>query len=324
MTSSNQPDQPQPSPAFGAASTAADVVGAIDLQGRNVIVTGGGSGLGLETSRALARAGANVTIAARSLAPATAAAAAINAEVGADRATVAALDLADLASVATFVDMWADKQLDILINNAGIMACPLQRTTQGWESQFATNHLGHFALTTGLLQALKAAGTSRVVTLSSAGHKMGGIDFDDLQFDRRDYNKWTAYGQAKSANALMALGLHKKFAADGVLSFSVHPGGIMTGLQKSLSQEEMQAMGWFKDDGTTLDIFKTAEQGAATSVWAATTPDLVGFGGSYLEDCSVASPAETGHRASGFAPHIADVDSAARLWDVSERLLSEA
>jgi NAD(P)-dependent dehydrogenase (short-subunit alcohol dehydrogenase family) len=315
-------------PALGARSTALEVVQGLSLAGRNAVVTGGASGLGLETSRALASAGARVAMAVRNLDQGHAAAAAIGAEFPQAQLAVAYLDLADLATVRRFAaDYLANGQtLDILINNAAIMACPLSRSAQGWESQFATNHLGHFALGTALLPALKNAaarhGDARVVCLSSTGHKIAGVDFEDIHFERRSYNKWKAYGQAKSANALFALGLHSKFAADGVTANAVHPGGIMTGLQKHLDMEEMRALGWLKPDGTPLDIFKNPQQGAATSVWAATAPGLRGDGGHYLEDCHIGEPAEPSNRSSGYSPHIADVAAALRLWDVSAGMLA--
>ena len=314
--------------AFGARSRALDVVQGLSLAGKRAIVTGGASGLGFETSRALASAGAAVTLAVRNLEQGQAAAARITAEFAQARVAVAKLDLADLATVSQFSADWlaGGQALDILVNNAAIMACPLTRSAQGWEAQFATNHLGHFALTTALLPALKQAGAThsdaRVVCLSSTGHKLSGVVFDDIHFERRDYNKWKAYGQAKSANALMALGLHLKFSSQGITANAVHPGGIMTGLQKFLPHEEIQALGWLKADGTPLDIFKTIEQGASTSVWAATAPALKGHGGLYLEDCKQGAPAEPTHRVSGYSPHIADPAGAHQLWDVSERMLA--
>jgi NAD(P)-dependent dehydrogenase (short-subunit alcohol dehydrogenase family) len=303
--------------AFNARSTALQVVQGIDLHGRRAIVTGGASGLGLETSRALAQAGAQLTLAVRNRAQGDAAAEALRAGSGNQAIQVALLDLADLASVRRFADDWGDAPLHILINNAAIMACPLARSVQGWESQFATNHLGHFALTQALLPALLKGAPSRVVALSSSGHKLSAVHFDDIHFERRDYNKWLAYRQAKSANALMTLGLHLRHGADGITANAVHPGGIMTGLQKFLPLEEMRAMGWLKADDTPLDIFKTPEQGASTSVWAATAPELTGLGGRYFEDCAGALPAVPGNRVSGFAPHIMDEQAAARLWDLS-------
>jgi NAD(P)-dependent dehydrogenase (short-subunit alcohol dehydrogenase family) len=310
--------------AFGARSTALEVISGIDLRGKQVIVTGGASGLGWQTSRALAHAGASLTLAVRNREQGDAAAQALRAESGNANIGVAVLDLADLPSIARFAAAWGSVPLHILINNAAIMACPLTRTRQGWEAQFATNHLGHFALTTSLLPALRAAGASRVVTLSSSGHKISGVDFDDIHFERRPYNKWQAYGQAKSANALMSLGLHLRHAGDGITSNAVHPGGIMTGLQKFLPIEEMRAMGWLKPDDTPLDIFKTPEQGAATSVWAATAPTLAGHGGRYLEDCGEGAPAPATNRVSGFSAHIMDAHAAERLWAQSQRLLAAA
>ncbi len=311
-------------PRFGARSTALDVVQGIDLHGRSAIVTGGASGLGLETSRALARAGTRVVLAVRNRAQGEAAVAALLGEQPGADVQVGDLDLADLGSVAAFARAWGGRPLHMLINNAAIMACPLARTAQGWELQFAVNHLGHFALTTALLPALRAGAPSRLVCLSSTGHKLGGVDFDDIHFDRRAYNKWLAYGQAKSANALLALGVHGRHAGDGITANAVHPGGIMTGLQKFLPHEEMAALGWLKPDGTPLDIFKTPAQGAATSVWAATAPELAGRGGLYLEDCGIGQPAPASNRVWGFSPHVADPAGADRLWTVSEALLAQA
>jgi NAD(P)-dependent dehydrogenase (short-subunit alcohol dehydrogenase family) len=311
---------------FNARSSALDVVQGIDLQGKRAIVTGGASGLGLETSRALAHAGADLTLAVRNRVQGDAAAEQLRVQSGNPKVRVAVLDLADLASVQRFVDDWEAAPLHILINNAAIMACPLTRTAQGWEAQFATNHLGHFALTQALLPALlKGAlngSPSRLVALSSAGHKISGVDFDDVHFERREYNKWKAYGQAKSANALMSLGVHLRHGAEGITANAVHPGGIMTGLQKFLPLDEMRAMGWLKADDTPLDIFKTPEQGAATSVWAATAPELAGHGGRYLEDCDEGLPAEPTNRASGYSPHIMDAAGATRLWDLSQGMLA--
>lgn len=313
---------------FGARSTALDVVQGLSLAGRNAIVTGGAAGLGRETSRALVAAGAAVSLAVRNPQQGEACAAALRQEFAGAQVHVAQLDLADLASVRRLADRWQEsgKPLHILINNAAIMACPLQRSPQGWESQFATNHLGHFGLTAGLLPALQAAahatGDARVVALSSTGHKICGVDFDDIHYARRTYDKWNAYGQAKSANALFALGLHLRYGSLGITANAVHPGGIMTGLQKYLPLEEMRALGWLKPDDTPLDIFKNPAQGAATSVWAATATELTGRGGRYLEDCNQGLPAEPGNRASGYSPHIADPAAADRLWQVSQDMLA--
>ena len=271
--------------------------------------------------RALAVAGADVTLAVRDRGRGDEAAGALRASSGRRNVHVGVLDLSDLASIRRFVADWGGAPLHILINNAAIMACPLTRTPQGWEAQFATNHVGHFALTTALLPALRQGAPSRVVALSSSGHKICGVDFDDIHFERREYHKWKAYGQAKSANALMSLGLHLRHAGDGITANAVHPGGIMTGLQKFLPIEEMRALGWLQADDTPLDLFKSPEQGAATSVWAATAPELQGHGGLYLEDCNVGLPAEPSNRVSGHSPHIMDRDAAQRLWDVSQEML---
>jgi NAD(P)-dependent dehydrogenase (short-subunit alcohol dehydrogenase family) len=316
--------------AFGAHSTALEVLDGISLQGRNAIVTGGAAGLGLETSRALASAGAAVTLAVRNLVQGEASATLLRQQYPHSEITVMQLDLANLASVHRLVAAWTQdgKPLHILINNAAIMACPLTRTAQGWELQFATNHIGHFALTTGLLPALRAAadggGDARVVCLSSSGHKLSTVVLDDIHYDNRPYDKWKAYGQAKSANALFAQALHQRHGAEGITANAVHPGGIMTGLQKFLPTEEMRALGWLKEDGTPLDLFKTPAQGASTSVWAATAPALAGHGGLYLEDCRQGVPAEPGNRVSGYAPHIMDTDLAERLWEVSQQMLADA
>lgn len=307
---------------FNNRSSALDVVQGIDLHGKRVIVTGGAAGLGLETSRALATTGAEVTLAVRNRDQGLAAAALLRTDTGNANIHVAQLDLADLATVQRFADDWSDQPLHILINNAAIMASPLARTAQGWESQFATNHLGHFALTKALLPALKNGAPSRLVALSSTGHKISSVYFDDIHFERRDYSKWKAYGQAKSANSLMSLGVHLRHSADGITANALHPGAIMTGLQKFLPLEEMRTLGWLKPDDTPLDIFKTPQQGASTSVWAATAMELEGKGGRYLEDCNEGLPAEPGNRVSGYSPHIMDREAAERLWVVSEGMLA--
>ena len=309
---------------FGARSTALEVVQGLDLHGRRAIVTGGAGGLGLETVRALAVAGAEVTLAVRRAEQGEAAAAALREQHPGVALRVGRLDLSDLASVAAFAAAWGNAPLHMLVNNAAVMACPLSRTARGWELQFATNHLGHLALTRALLPALQAGAPSRLVSLSSTGHKIAGVDFDDLHFERRPYQKWQAYGQAKSANALLALGVHGRHAGDGITANAVHPGGIMTGLQQHLTHDEMNAMGWFKPDGTPLDLFKSPAQGAATSVWAATAPELAGNGGRYLEDCRIGVPAPPTDRVQGYSPHIADPALAERLWTVSEALLAGA
>ncbi|HEV7752292.1 MAG TPA: SDR family NAD(P)-dependent oxidoreductase [Baekduia sp.] len=314
---STTPQHPLPS-GFGARTTAAEVLDGIDLSGQLAIVTGGYSGLGLETVRALTGAGAHVVVPARRREHAEE----VLADVGGTE--VDELDLGDLASVRAFAERFldSDRSIDILINNAAIMAAPETRVGPGWEAQFATNHLGHFALTNLLWPALRAAGGARVVALSSTGHKLSPIRFDDLQFTN-GYDKWQAYGQAKTANSLFAVHLDAIAQAAGVRAFAAHPGGIMTPLQRHLTREEMIASGWMDEEGNVDEGFKTPEQGAATSTWAATSPQLAGMGGVYCEDCDIASPTEVGSptaRIRGVDAHAIDPDVAAQLWDVSARL----
>jgi NAD(P)-dependent dehydrogenase (short-subunit alcohol dehydrogenase family) len=301
---------------FGYRSTATEVLEGIDVGGRLAIVTGGYSGLGLETVRALSGAGADVIVPARRPEHA--------AEVLDGIAQVDELDLGDLDSVRGFAQRVLDagRGVDILINNAAIMACPETRVGPGWEAQFATNHLGHFALANLLWPLLADGGGARVVALSSTGHKRSGIHWDDLQFER-GYEKWEAYGQAKTANSLFAVQLDALGQAAGVRAFAAHPGGIMTPLQRHLSREEMVGAGWVDEDGHADDRFKTPEQGASTSTWAATSPQLEGMGGVYCENCDIAKPTEPDSptaRIEGVDAHAIDPDAAARLWAVSAEL----
>ena len=321
---------------FGRDSTAAEVIAGVDLTGKTAIVTGGYSGLGLETVRALASAGAAVVVPARRpahardvLAAAGLAPAAERGDAGVAELEVAELDLADQASVKEFAAGFlagaapgTSRSLDILINNAAIMASPERRVGPGWESQFATNHLGHFALTNLLWPALAAAQGARVVSLSSTGHKLSGIRFDDINFDS-GYDKWRAYGQAKTANALFAVQLDALGRDFGVRAFAVHPGGIMTELQRHLPREEMIAAGWMDEHGKLDPRFKTPAQGAATAVWAATAPALEGRGGVYCEDCDIAEatvPGSPEARIRGVDAHAVDREAAARLWQMSAEM----
>ena len=310
---------------FGHGSTALEVLAGIDLAGRNYIVTGGYSGIGLETVRALIGSGASVTVPARAPDRARAALA------GWPYVEVAEMDLADLASVRAFTEAWSKtgRALHGLVNNAGIMACPLARVGPGWESQFAVCHLGHFELARGLEASLKAAEGARVVALSSTAHIMTDVHWDDPHFERHDYDKWQAYGQAKTADALFALGLDRRWKPDGVRAFSVHPGGIFTPLQRHLGDEEMVALGWKNDDGTLPErvakLFKSPEQGAATTIWALTSPRLEGQGGLYCEDCDVAPLAdENSQRWQHVRPHACSEDSADRLWAMSVDMIARA
>jgi NAD(P)-dependent dehydrogenase (short-subunit alcohol dehydrogenase family) len=304
---------------FGMRSTALEVIAGIDLSGKVALVTGGYSGLGLETVRALASAGAKVFVAARR--PETAKA---DLDGVAGDIIILKMDLADPASIDAFAIALSAQtdRLNIVINNAAIMACPLARDARGYESQFATNHLGHFQMTARLWPLLLAGGKgTRVVVLSSIGHARCGVDLDDVHFERRDYQKWTAYGQAKSANALFALHLDKLGQPHDIRAFSVHPGGIKTPLQRHLTMEEQIAMGWYKPDGTLVDIFKSTEAGASTSIWCAVSPLLEGEGGVYCEDCNIAAIWEEGMNPySGVRPHATDIAAAAALWSASEAM----
>ncbi|MFI5611129.1 SDR family NAD(P)-dependent oxidoreductase [Amycolatopsis sp. NPDC051903] len=302
---------------FTRESTAADVLAGVDLTGRRAIVTGGASGIGLETARALAQAGAEVTLAVRNVAAGDRVAAALPGTV-----TAAHLDLADRASVKAFTAAWRGP-LHVLVNNAGIMALPeLHRTPEGWELQFATNHLGHFALATGLRRALARAGAARIVSVSSNGHLAAPLDFTDLHFDRRPYDPWVAYAQSKIANVLFAVEAAQRWAADGITANAVMPGGIRTNLQRHQENAMTPAVQEIFDNYP----WRSAEQGAATSVLVAASPLLDGVSGRYFENCAeapLADPAgNAGPEPSGVSPEALDPDVARRLWTVSERLLA--
>ncbi|MGW6195040.1 SDR family NAD(P)-dependent oxidoreductase [Kribbella sp. NPDC055110] len=297
---------------FGHDSTADDVLAGIDLTGKLAIVTGGYSGLGLETTKALAKAGAHVVVPARRPDAAR--------EVLGERAEIDELDLGSLESVEAFATRFlaSGRSVDIVIDNAAIMAAPETRVGPGWEAQFATNHLGHFALVNRLWPAIAADGGARVVSVSSTGHRRSDIRWDDLEF-RLGYDKWEAYGQAKTANVLFAVQLDALGKDSGVRAFALHPGGILTPLQRHLEKQEMVDFGWIDEDGNPLSpAFKSPEQGAATQVWAATSPQLDGLGGVFLEDCEVAEVSTDD--APGVRPYAIDPASAERLWTLSAQL----
>ncbi|WCN80092.1 SDR family NAD(P)-dependent oxidoreductase [Micromonospora sp. LH3U1] len=302
------------STSFAHHSTAMDVIQGVDLVGRRVIVTGGSSGIGVETARALASAGAEVTLAVRNTDAGQKAADDITGTTGNDRVLVAPLDLADQDSVADFVANW-DGPLHVLVNNAGIMAAPLSRTPQGWEMQFATNHLGHFALATGLRPALAAGDGARIVSVSSAAHLRSPVVFEDIQYDRREYEPWQAYGQSKTANVLFAVEATRRWADDGITANALMPGAIQTNLQRYVSEEELNRV-----RAGNAAAWKTVEQGAATSVLVAASPLLDGVGGRYFEDCQEAAPARPDAR-TGVAEYALDPEAAERLWEVSTALL---
>ncbi|MFE6165546.1 SDR family NAD(P)-dependent oxidoreductase [Streptomyces sp. NPDC056486] len=303
---------------FGVLSAADDVLDGVGLSGKAALVTGGYSGLGLEITRALVRAGAHVIV------PARRPGAAREALRGTDRVEVQELDLADQDSVRRFADRFlaTHRTLDILINNAGVMACPETRVGPGgaWESHFAVNHLGHFALVNRLYPAL-SPGTARVVSVASSGHFLSDIRWSDPHF-HEGYDRWLAYAQSKTANALFAVHLNSLSTADtGIRAFSVHPGSILTPLQRHIPREEQLAQGWMSADGTPAQGFKTPAQGAATAVWAATSPLLDAHGGAYCQDCDIAEPATTDDMLiGGVKPWATDPESAARLWQLSAEL----
>ncbi|HEU5347813.1 MAG TPA: SDR family NAD(P)-dependent oxidoreductase [Ktedonobacterales bacterium] len=297
---------------FGFHSTAAEVAEGISLSGKQVIVTGASSGIGLETARALAQTGADVTLAVRDTEAGAQAAADIAATTGNQHIHVAQLDLADRASIAAFVAAWQGP-LHVLVNNAGIMACPEQRTAEGWELQFATNHLGHVALTLGLHDALAADGAARVVVVSSSVHQYMPVMFDDLHFHYMPYDPGLAYAQSKTANVLFAIGVTARWAGDGITANALMPGAIHTRLQRYVGDKMV----------SPPELHKTPEQGAATSVLLATSPLLEGIGGRYFANCNeqslVTQPAKD---MTGVAPFALDPANADRLWEVSLRLLA--
>ncbi|MDX3660605.1 SDR family NAD(P)-dependent oxidoreductase [Streptomyces sp. ID05-26A] len=303
---------------FGFENTALDVVEGVDLSGRRAIVTGGASGIGVETVRALATAGAEVTIAARDLDAAQRVAASLSRSTGNSDISVAHLDLASQASVKAFARTW-DGPLHLLINNAGVMATPLTRTPEGWELQFATNHLGHFALTLGLFNSLRAEG-ARVVNVSSSAHLMGEVVFEDIHYERRQYDRWQAYGQSKTANILFGVEAGARWASEGITMNALMPGSIATNLQRHLTSEELQERIRLSGAASTRRV-KTPEQGAATTLVVATSPLLGGVSGRYFEDCVEAAPVVGDSHLRGVAPYAQDSGAAARLWESSEETL---
>ena len=294
---------------FGFRSTAAEVVAGIDMSGKRAVVTGGASGIGIPTAAALAGAGAQVTLAVRNVEAALPVAAGITAKAGDRPVLVEQLDLADQASVAAFVSRWRGP-LHVLVNNAGVMALPQQRTAEGWEMQFATNHLGHFALANGLHRALAEAGGARIVSVSSSAHQLSPVIFDDIHFAFRPYEPILAYGQSKTANILFAVEATARWTADGITANALTPGAILTNLQR-----------YRGGMSTPPELRKTVEEGAATSVFVATSPLLNGIGGRYFVDCNEAEVVRqrTGDT-TGVAPYALDADNAKRLWELSHAL----
>jgi NAD(P)-dependent dehydrogenase (short-subunit alcohol dehydrogenase family) len=297
---------------YGATTTAREVLGNRRLDGMTAVVTGGYAGVGLETTRALSGAGATVVVPARTPDKARAALA------GMDRVEVESLDLFIPESVDTFAARFlaSDRALSILINNAGIMAAPLARDARGIESHLATNHLGHFQLTARLWPALRKARSARVVALSSRGHRASGFDFDDPNFERRPYDKWIAYGQSKTANALFALALDTRGEPEGIRAFSVHPGAVLTDLMRFMPEDEIRRAITAAEG---IEPLKSTEQGAATSIWCATSPQLNGMGGVYCENCDIAEAVAADFpEPRGVRPWASDPVLAERLWKKSE------
>lgn len=306
---------------FGADTTAAEVIRGVDLSGKNAIVTGGYSGIGLETARTLLGAGAKVVVPARDL-PRAKSALAVMPEV-----IVETMDLMFPASIDAFASRFigSGQALHILVNNAGIMANPLTRDARGYESQFSTNHLGHFQLTARLWPALRRAEGARVISLSSIGHRRASVDFGDPNFERRQYERWVAYGQSKTANALFAVSLDTFGEPHGIRAFSVHPGGVISDLVRYMSVEELRLYGVLDEQGRPIidpaNNKKTPEQGAATSVWCATSRQLEGRGGVYCENCDIAVPVPgDSTELLGVRPWAMSRELASELWTLSEQL----
>lgn len=319
---------------YGRDTTTDDVLEGLDLSGRRIVITGAAGGLGLESARALAAHGASVVLLARSAERAAIGVQAVRELVAGADVEPAVVDLGDLTSIRRFAETFTvtHDAIDVLINNAGVMACPFGRTVDGFETQFGTNHLGHFLLTALLMPTLLRGDAPRVVTLTSAGHSRSNVDLDDPNFERTDYSAWVAYGRSKTANALFARELARRAGAKGLLSFSVHPGGIITELGRHLTPELMEDMMAFAREraaraGVPADAagrppmrLKSVEAGAATQVWATVAPELAAHNGAYLADCGVGVlGGDPG--ANGFLPYLLDDDTAGRLWELSERLV---
>ncbi|MCB0209129.1 MAG: SDR family NAD(P)-dependent oxidoreductase [Anaerolineae bacterium] len=308
---------------FGHDTTTDEVLEGIDLTGKLALITGGSSGLGAETARALASKGTGVVITARNIDKGEAVAQSIRSSTGNENVAVMVLELGSFASIRAFAEQFLAEHdaLDILINNAGVMASPFAKTEDGFEMQFGTNHLGHFLLTGLLLPALVKAAPSRIVALSSAGHRMSPVVFEDINFEQRDYNKWAAYGQSKTANILHVVELDHRLAESGVRAYAVHPGVIQTELSRHMEQEDWDMMRGRFDEGAFK--LKTTPAGAATSTYAATAPELDERGGVYLEDCHIAEINNDQTTSVGVQSYALDPESAKKLWSVSEEMVGQ-
>jgi len=311
-------------PADRAEWTAADVLAGHDLSGAIAIVTGASSGIGVEIARALAAAGATVTLAVRDIVAGGRVAAEI-AKGGGPVPRVEPLELLSLASVRAFSARWGDTPLDLLINNAGLMGPPLTRTADGLESQMAVNYFAPFLLSRLLLPNLRAAAPARVVTVSSGAHHFASLRLDDLNYVRREYQRFEAYGHAKLCANLLAVEFSRRHGPDGVTMNVVTPGGVMTNLGRHVTFEDAVRMGWVNADGALPQgRMKSVEQGAASPIWAAVTPELAGRGACYVEDCAVA-PLWAPPTPPGWAVTAASLDpeNAARLWSIAEPMIGE-
>jgi NAD(P)-dependent dehydrogenase (short-subunit alcohol dehydrogenase family) len=309
---------------FGAETSAEQAARNMDLSGQTIVITGGSAGLGVETARVLAACGAQIVSVVRDEAKGQAAAATIRESVPNADIEIAVLDLFDLDSVRRGAKDIASRfpRIDRLINNAGVMACPIGRTAQGLDTQLGTNHLGHFVLTARLIPSLLAGAPARIVNLSSAGHRLSPFRFDDPFFEKDDYNKWVAYGQAKTANVLFSVALDKRFKDRGIRSYAVHPGAIRTELGRHMDENDVKDL-MDRRKGRSPMVYKQVPQGAATTVWAATAPELDGRGGLYCEDCGVAETIEDPSLDQGIMSWALDEESAARLWTLSEEWSGE-
>lgn len=310
---------------FGEKSTTDDVLAGKDFTGKTVFITGGNSGLGKETGRAFTAKGAHVVLAGRDQAKLDEAKAEIVEQTGSDTVETIVCDLASLESVSecgTEANERFDK-IDLLINNAGVMACPHSKTADGFERQFGTNHLGHFALTKHLMPLVEAGADKRIVNLSSRGHHFAPVDFDDPNFEKREYNEWVSYGQSKTANVLFTVGLENRFADRGIHAFAVHPGGIQTNLGRHMSDAEREALVARIRKSDPDYEWKTIPQGAATQSWAATAEELDGKGGLYCEDCHVAEQDDESST-GGVRSYAIGSAKADRLWAMSEEMTGES
>lgn len=311
---------------FGATSTTDEVLEGVDLSDKTVFITGGASGLGQETARAMAAKGAHVVIAARDQAKMDTAKAEIEGQVDGAKIETILCDLASLDSVRACVKEASERfdKIDLVINNAGVMACPQGTTADGFEMQFGTNHLGHFVLTSGLLPLVEKGENKRIVNLSSRAHHRDQVHFDDPNYASRAYEKWESYGQSKTANVLFSVALDKRLKDKGIDVFAVHPGGIATNLGRHLSEEDVAQMiaNLKKASGGKDFAFKTVEQGAATTCWAATAPEIAGQGGVYCEDCHIAE-VDDDDPVGGVRSYAVDPEKAERLWAMTEEMTGE-